>query len=151
MSTDSIWDNPEMKVGGDYIKFEEVGDTITGTVLSVGAHRWDDGSVSPQVLLQTADGEEKTITAGQIRLKAALAEKRPEVGDTLTVKYTELEKRAGGKTLKHFEVDVIKGANKGFASAPISSSAPTSADDALAGMDPAVLEALKAKLGATPF
>lgn len=147
----SIWDDPEMKVGGDYIKFENVGDTITGTVLSVGAHRWDDGSVSPQVLLQTEDGEEKTITAGQIRLKAALAEKRPEVGDTLTVTYTELEKRAGGKTLKHFSVDVSKGANKGFTSAPISSSAPSSADDALAGMDPAVVEALKAKLGATPF
>lgn len=150
MSTNSIWDSPEMKVGGDYIKFDNVGDTITGTVLSVGAHRWDDGTVSPQVLLETADGEEKTITAGQIRLKAALAEKRPEVGDKLTVTYTELEKRAGGKTLKHFDVQVVKGASNGFASAPISSSAP-SADDALAGMDPAVVEALKQKLGATPF
>lgn len=149
MST-SIWDNPEMKVGGDYIKFDNVGDTITGTVLSVGAHKWDDGTVSPQVLLQTADGEEKTITAGQIRLKAALAEKRPEVGDTLTVTYTELEKRAGGKTLKHFDVKVNKGASAGFASAPISSSSSI-ADDALAGMDPAVVKALQDKLGATPF
>lgn len=148
--TTSIWDNPEMKVGGDYIKFENVGDTITGKVLSVGAHRWDDGSVSPQVLLMTDDGEEKTITAGQIRLKAALAEQRPEVGDTLTVTYTELEKRAGGKTLKHFEVKVNKGASTGFASAPISSSSSL-ADDALAGMDPAVVKALQDKLGATPF
>jgi hypothetical protein len=149
MTTDSIWDNPEMKVGGDYIKFENVGDTITGTVLSVGAHKWDDGTVSPQVLLETPEGEEKTITAGQIRLKAALAEKRPEVGDTLTVTYTELEKRQGGKTLKHFAVDVVKGSGGGFKSAPISQA--TSADDALANMDPAVVEALRSKLGATPF
>lgn len=146
----SIWDDPEMKVGGDYIKFETVGESITGKVLSVGAHRWDDGSVSPQVLLQTDDGEEKTITAGQIRLKAALAEQRPEVGDTLTVTYTDLEKRAGGKTLKHFDVKVTKGSGSGFASAPISSSASI-ADDALAGMDPAVVKALQDKLGATPF
>lgn len=146
----SIWDDPEMKVGGDYIKFETVGESITGKVLSVGAHRWDDGSVSPQVLLLTDSGEEKTITAGQIRLKAALAEQRPEVGDTLTVTYTELEKRAGGKTLKHFDVKVNKGAGGGFASAPISSSASI-ADDALAGMDPAVVKALQDKLGATPF
>lgn len=139
-----------MKVGGDYIKFETVGESITGKVLSVGAHRWDDGSVSPQVLLLTEDGEEKTITAGQIRLKAALAEQRPEVGDTLTVTYTELEKRAGGKTLKHFDVKVAKGSGGGFASAPISSSASI-ADDALAGMDPAVVKALQDKLGATPF
>ena len=94
-----------MKVGGDYIKFENVGDTITGTVLSVGAHRWDDGSVSPQVLLQTEDGEEKTITAGQIRLKAALAEKRPEVGDTLTVTYADVKQPDGSTKTDATDID----------------------------------------------
>ena len=149
MTSASIWDNPEMKVGGDYIKFDTVGDSITGTVLSIGAHRWDDGSVSPQILLETEEGEEKTVTAGQIRLKAALAEERPEVGDKIFIKFTELEKRAGGKTLKHFEVKVKRGATDGFASAPISRS--TSADDVLADMDPETVRALQEKLGATPF
>lgn len=104
----SIWDEPGMKVGGDYIKFENVGDTVTGKITNIGAHRWEDGSVSPQVTLETQDGE-KTITAGQIRLKAALAEKRPNVGDVITITFTEIEKRAGGKTLKHFDVKVAAG------------------------------------------
>jgi hypothetical protein len=38
----------------------------------------------------------------------ALAEKRPEQGDYLSVKFVAVEDRGGGKTLKHFEVDVRK-------------------------------------------
>lgn len=138
----SIWDDPSMKVGGDFVKFENVGDTITGTVLAVGAHKWDDGSVSPQIIIETPAGEEKTITAGQIRLKSALAEKRPEIGDLLTITFIELEKRQGGKTLKHFDVQVKKGTG-GFSSAPINAATPD-----LSHVDPAVLAALQSKLGA---
>lgn len=108
MST-SIWDDPEVKAGGEFIKFENVGDEASGTVTAVRVHRWDDGSVSPQIHLTTDDGEERTLTAGQVRLKVALAEQRPEVGDHLKVKFTSVEKRAGGKTLKHFDVVVTKG------------------------------------------
>jgi hypothetical protein len=141
----SIWDDPSLRVGGDYVKFDNIGDTVKGCVIAIGAHRWDDGSVSPQIVLDTEDGE-KTVTAGQIRLKVALAEKRPEADDMLTIKLTEIEKRSGGKTLKHFEVTVVKAVKSaGFPAAT------DSAADALAGLDPAVLEALKAKLGATPF
>jgi hypothetical protein len=38
----------------------------------------------------------------------ALAEKRPEQGDYLAVKFTSIEDRGGGKTLKHFDVNVRK-------------------------------------------
>ncbi len=115
----SIWDDPELSTGGDYIKFDSIGDTVTGTVIAVRVHRWDDGKVSPQVLLDVA-GEEKTITAGQVRLKAALAEQRPEPGDLLTVTLRDVEKRQGGKTLKHFDVSVVRGggAARGAAPAP---------------------------------
>lgn len=141
----SIWDEPGMKVGGDYIKFENVGDSVTGTVTNIGAHRWDDGSVSPQLTLQTQDGE-KTVTAGQVRLKAALAEKRPNVGDTITIKFTDLEKRAGGKTLKHFDVVVVAGD-------PWATSAPLSQTTAPAMTDAEKLALLQSQLGATkpPF
>jgi hypothetical protein len=101
----SIWDNAEMQISSDYIKFENPGDTVTGTVTNIGIHRWDDGTVSPQITLDV-DGETKTVTAGQVGLKALLAEKRPEVGETLTVTFTGIEKRAGGKTLKKWTVDV---------------------------------------------
>lgn len=120
----SIWDNPDMKVNGDYIKFDAIGDTVTGAVIAIRAHKWDDGQVSPQILLD-CDGEEKTVTAGQIRLKAALAEKRPEEGDLLTITLSDIEKRAGGKTLKHFDVSVVRAGDPAAKAAP--SAAPAAA------------------------
>jgi hypothetical protein len=96
-----------MRIASDYVSFNEVGDTVTGVVTGVYAHRFDDGKVVPKIMLDTAEGE-VALTAGQVRLKAELSEKRPEVGDTLTVTMTEVEKRAGGKTLKHFDVTVVK-------------------------------------------
>lgn len=125
----SVWDDPEIREGGAFVKFENVGDTVSGTITGVRSHRFDDGKVAPQILLTTDDGEERTITAGQIRLKAALAEKRPEAGDHLTVTFTQVEKRAGGKTLKHFEVTVRHaGAGPAAATAPTPiTSAPSAA------------------------
>ena len=113
----SVWDDPEMRTASDYASFNEVGDSVSGVVTGVFAHRFDDGKVVPKIMLDTADGE-IALTAGQVRLKAELSEKRPEVGDTLTVKLTEIEKRAGGKTLKHFDVNVVKGTGAPVAAAP---------------------------------
>ena len=118
----SIWDDPDMKVADDYIKFNDVGDTVTGRIIASRIHRWDDGTASPQLLLEV-DGEEKSLTAGQVRLKAALAEKRPENGDTITVTLTDIEKRSGGKTLKHFDVQVVR-AGDALAAPAASQTAP---------------------------
>jgi len=113
----SIWDDPELAVVNDYAKFEAIGDTVSGNITGVFAHRFDDGKVVPKIMLETDDGE-IALTAGQVRLKAALAEQRPEVGDNLTVTLTEIEKRAGGKTLKHFDVVVVRGKGAPAAAAP---------------------------------
>ena len=112
----SVWDDPEMRIASEYAKFENVGDTVSGTVTGVYAHRFDDGKVVPKIMLDTSEGE-IALTAGQVRLKAALSEKRPEVGDELTVTMTEVEKRAGGKTLKHFDVVVVKSGSPATAKA----------------------------------
>ncbi len=140
--TESIWDDPELKSNDDYVKFDEVGDTVTGKILAVKKHTFDDGKVVPQLLL-LVDGEEKTLTAGQIRLKAELADKRPGVGDVLTVTLSNIEKRSGGKTLKHFEV--IVGGASAPAAAPAAAPASTAqpAATAPAGVDPAALAALQ--------
>ena len=125
----SVWDDPEMRTASDYASFNEVGDSVSGVVTGVFAHRFDDGKVVPKIMLDTADGE-IALTAGQVRLKAELSEKRPEVGDTLTVKLTEIEKRAGGKTLKHFDVDVTKGTG-----APVVVAAPSMTPEQLAAVE----------------
>lgn len=108
MST-SIWDDPEVKSGGEFVKFETVGEEVSGTITAIKAHRFDDGKVAPQILLVTDDGEDRTMTAGQVKLKNALVEQRPEVGDHIKVKFTSIEKRAAGKTMKHFDVVVTRG------------------------------------------
>lgn len=125
----SVWDDPEMRVANDYASFNEVGDSVSGTVTGVFAHRFDDGKVVPKIMLET-DGGEIALTAGQVRLKAALSEKRPEVGDTLSVKLTEIEKRAGGKTLKHFDVSVVKGT-----ALPTVAATPTMTPEQLAAVE----------------
>lgn len=136
----SIWDDPEIRSGGEFIKFENVGDRIAGTITAVRTHRFDDGSVVPQILLTTDDGEERTLTAGQVRLKAALAAERPEAGDHLSVTFTQNEKRSGGKTLKHFEVTVKRGSGtSGAGSTPNSGGATDTVPD---GIDPAAWSAL---------
>lgn len=112
----SVWDTPELQTSSEYVKFENIGDTVSGTVVNITAHKWDDGSVSPQILLSTSEGQQ-TVTAGQVRLKALLAEKRPEVGDGLTITMTGVEKRAGGKTLKLWDVEVISGGGDSAATA----------------------------------
>jgi len=125
----SVWDDPEMRTASDYASFNEVGDSVSGIVTGVFAHRFDDRKVVPKIMLDTADGE-IALTAGQVRLKAELSEKRPEVGDTLTVTLTEIEKRAGGKTLKHFDVVVVKGGKPAPAAA-----APTLTKQQLEAME----------------
>lgn len=137
----SVWDDPEIRVGGDFIKFENAGDTVSGTINAVRAHRFDDGKVAPQILITTDNGEERTITAGQVRLKAALAEERPEAGDHLTVTLTSIEPRAGGKSLKHFEVKVRRGAAAATA-ASAAQTAPVAAPAAAPGVAPEALAAL---------
>ena len=126
----SVWDDPEMRTASDYAKFEVIGDYISGVVTGVFAHRFDDGKVVPKIMLDTGDGE-VALTAGQVRLKAELSEKRPEVGDMLTVKLIDIEKRAGGKTLKHFDVAVIKNVAAGV---PIVA-APTLTTEQLQAME----------------
>ena len=139
MST-SIWDDPEIKAGGDFVKFEEIGDSVSGNVTAIRAHRFDDGKVVPQVLLVTDDGEERTMTAGQVQLKSKLAEQRPEAGDHLKVTLSNIEKRAGGKTLKHFDVVVTRGG------APAPQEPAAVAAPPATGPDPATLAAAMANL-----
>lgn len=150
--TTSIWDDPEIKAGGEFVKFEDVGDTVAGTITAVRAHRFDDGKVAPQVLLLTDDGEERTMTAGQVQLKAKLAEQRPEAGDHIKVTLSNVEKRAGGKTLKHFDVVVTRGdgtpaAAPAFTPEPQPAPVPSTGQEAALAALAALTPEQKAALG----
>lgn len=120
----SIWDDPELATGGDYVKFEEVGDEVTGDVMSVGKHTFPDGKVAAKLVIRTDEGHDLTLTAGQVKLAEELRTQRPDAGDRIRVVFTNLEKRPGGKTMKHFDVKVLKGQAKGTAAAEDTSDVP---------------------------
>ena len=103
--TDNFWDDPEIFDSGQYISFVKAGDSVTGRITAVKRHMFDDGTVVPRLELETADGP-RSLTAGQVGLKRLLAEHRPNVGDTITVTMTGTMPRAGGKTLKTWNVVV---------------------------------------------
>jgi hypothetical protein len=108
----SVWDDPDVQgEESSYVKFEREGQNITGTVKALGKHRFDDGKVAAQLTIITDTGEVKTVTAGQTRLKKALMDERPEVGDRISITYTKSEKLSGGRTLKHFDVKVQRGSS----------------------------------------
>lgn len=144
--TASVWDDPEIRSGGEFVKLENVGDTVSGTITAVRSHRFDDGKVVPQILLATDDGEERTLTAGQVRLKAELAQQRPEAGDHLKVTLSDIEKRSGGKTLKHFEVEVTRGNGTPAPASATPAAAPAAAPAQSAAVDPAAAAAALAAL-----
>lgn len=144
MTAQSVWDDPDLRAGGEFVEFKKVGDSVSGTINAIRTHTFDDGKKVPQILITTDEGEEKTLTAGQVRLKAELTEQRPEAGDHLSVTYTQEEKRSGGKTLKHFDVVVSRG---GAPSAgPASTAAEAAKPAAAPAIDPAAAAAALANL-----
>lgn len=139
--SESVWDDPEIRSGGDFIKLEKEGDYAAGNITAIRRHKFDPGKVVPQILLVTDEGEERTLTAGQVRLKAELAEQRPEAGDHIKVTLTRIEPRAGGKSLKHFEVVITRGGKAGVVG-EVTPTTPTPAGTA--AVDPALAAALAA-------
>lgn len=109
----SIWDDKDVIATGDYIRFENVGDSVEGVVSEIVKHTFVDDEtgerrVAPKLTIICTDGVERILTAGQVRLRLKLVELRPEVSDYLKITLTENEKR-GKKTLKHFDVTHKKG------------------------------------------
>ena len=151
----SVWDNPEMQVTDSFFSWKDkpVGTNITGLIKSVGIHRWDDGSVCPQFVLDV-NGEEVGLTVSQVGLKKIMAEQRPEAGDHISVTLKGIENRPGGKTLKQYEVVTTRaGAAPVAAPAPVAATpaqaaqhtaAAAPAADPLAGFTPEQLAAIAA-------
>ncbi len=108
--------------GGDYMKFEEIGDRITGTIKKVREGEDYSRNPCPELILEiNEDGDEQTVTAGQAGLKMALAEKRPQVGDRIRITYSgNGSAKPGQNPMKEFTVEVKPG--EPVVSAPVANS-----------------------------
>ncbi len=114
-----------------YAKWENEGDSVKGKVTEVGIGQDMNGNDCPQVIVDTGDGDGITVSASQAQLRSKLIEARPNVGDTIAIVFTGVEKRAGGKTLKQFDVAVKPGDPSDSADpvgAPSSGGRPSAAD-----------------------
>jgi hypothetical protein len=100
----NFWDDPELKKaaeGGEYTKFLEIGDTVTGTIAKLTKRDFD-GRTAVEV---TFDDERKA-TFGQVLMLRELYVLQPKPGDQLTVTLAEVEKK-GAKTLKLFKGELV--------------------------------------------
>lgn len=103
----TIWD--EFRGGSDdRWKPENVGDAIAGEIVRIRVVSFDDGSRVPALTVRKDDGTEADVLAGQAQLRIKLADLGPEAGDRIAIKFTGVENRGGGKTLKLFDVAVKK-------------------------------------------
>lgn len=95
---------------GAYVKFENVGDQVIGVVKEVREGRTFKGNPCPELVLEDESGEERIVTAGQVMLRAALAERQPQPGDKVRIIYSGVgEAKPGQAPPKLFSVDVKKG------------------------------------------
>lgn len=103
------WQEFEKPTGGDYNRWkpEAEGDRISGIITTIRVATMPDGNKYPSLTVDVA-GDKFEVLASQSQLLRLMAEAKPNVGDTITIVHTRLEKLAGNKTLKHFEIEVIK-------------------------------------------
>lgn len=97
---------------GEYVKWDTVGQTVTGDVIEVSLGQSLQGDKVPQYRIRLDDGTECTVTASQGQLKALCLKEKPHAGDRVKIVHTGVEKREGGKLLKLFTLDVKVGGAK---------------------------------------
>lgn len=104
------FDYDKYATSGEYVKFENVGDSVIGVIKQVREGADFKGNPCPELVLEDDEGNERTVSAGQVMLKAALAEKRPSEGDRVRIVYSEVGDAKPGKApAKLFTVDVKPG------------------------------------------
>lgn len=109
--TAMTFDYSKFTTGGDYVKFENVGDQVVGIIKTVREGKDFNGNPCPLLTIEVNEqGDEKTLTASQVRLKVALAEKAPQVGDKIRIVYSGVGEAQPGKApAKEFTVEVKAG------------------------------------------
>ncbi|AGL13856.1 hypothetical protein [Actinoplanes sp. N902-109] len=149
----SVWDDPDLRAGGEFVKLENRGDRVSGLITAVRSHTFDDGKKVPQVLfVDDVTGDERTWTAGQVQAKTKLSELRPEAGDWFSAELTDIERRAGGKTLKHFSIEVNRGGRPaaGAAAAGAAAAQQTDMASVFANLTPEQRAALQQQAATAP-
>lgn len=102
--SDIDWD----QFDSDFIKFDEIGDSVAGTIMAIRVGKDFKGNPCPELVVRTDNGD-KTVTAGQAKLKPELARLKPQVGDRIAIVYSaDGDAKPGQAPAKLFDVQVQK-------------------------------------------
>ena len=123
--------------GGLFVKWEEVGQQVVGTITLMEVVRdhfaaIDDknAAMHPRLTIDTEMGDQ-IVTCSQAQLRSKIIEAHQttglEVGDKIAIVYTGIEGLAGGKTMKTFDV-VVKTPEAPTAPAAAKKAKPSAAD-----------------------
>jgi hypothetical protein len=92
---------------GSYQRWTDPGQQVVGTIVEMGVGSDINGNPCPQLTINTTTGD-VIVTCSQAQLRTKIIEIHKttpmKVGDKIAIIYTENESRAGGKTLKCFDV-----------------------------------------------
>lgn len=96
---------------GQYARFDNPGDQVVGVIKEDREGSDYNGNPCPELVIEDDDGNEITVTAGQVMLKKALAEQRPGIGDKIRITYTgkSADAKPGRAPAKLFTVEVKPG------------------------------------------
>jgi hypothetical protein len=105
MTTDPWAEMP--RGDGSFIRWTDPGQKVVGTIVEMGVGTDINGNPCPQLTVNTTDGD-VIVTCSQAQLRSKIIEIHKtstiNVGDKIAIIYTNNENRAGGKTLKCFDV-----------------------------------------------
>jgi hypothetical protein len=102
-----IYDEPTIQPeDDDFIRMEQVGDGVQGTILKIDIIPAKFGPVL-KYTMQLGAGREGSFLAGSKNLKGQLMSMKPRPGDWLDIKLVELRPTTMGSPLKVFEVNVM--------------------------------------------
>ena len=120
---------------GDWQKFrfENPGDAISGTLVSIRVATMADGTRMPALEIRDSEGTEWSLLAGAVNLQRALSQHRPASGDQVSIVFTGLgEARPGKNAPKLFDVAVKHATTPAAPAAPApavaTAAAPSAAD-----------------------
>lgn len=101
----NFWSDPDIKKaaeGGDYVKFVNEGDSVSGTIRKLSKRDFD-GRTAVEVEFD----DETKCTFGQVLMLRDLYVLQPVPGEQLTVTLAQVQKR-GAKTLKMFKIELVR-------------------------------------------
>lgn len=126
--------------GGDFpdrFKFEQPGQSIVGTITNIRVTDFGSGKPedrTPELWIKPDDSDEVSVLASQARLRVALAEQRPRVGDRIAIVYTgDGQAKPPKSAPKLFDVKVVRAGENGQpAAAPAAEGTPAAEQEPVA-------------------